>query len=44
MLDHVRAAAWRLVVDCVYPLAEIALAASRLGEPDRFGKVVLRIS
>jgi zinc-binding alcohol dehydrogenase/oxidoreductase len=44
MLDHVRAAAWRPVVDCVYPLAEIALAARRLGEPDRFGKVVLRIS
>jgi zinc-binding alcohol dehydrogenase/oxidoreductase len=43
MLDHVRTAAWRPVVDRVYPLAEIAPAARRLGEPDRFGKVVLRV-
>jgi zinc-binding alcohol dehydrogenase/oxidoreductase len=43
MLDHVRTAAWRPVVDRVYPLDEIALAARRLGEPDRFGKVVLRV-
>jgi zinc-binding alcohol dehydrogenase/oxidoreductase len=43
MLDHVRTAVWRPVVDRVYPLAEIDRAARRLGEPDRFGKVVLRI-
>ena len=43
MLDHVRTAAWRPVVDRVYPLGDIALAARRLGEPDRFGKVVLRV-
>jgi zinc-binding alcohol dehydrogenase/oxidoreductase len=43
MLDHVRTAAWRPVVDRVYPLDDIALAARRLGEPDRFGKVVLRV-
>jgi zinc-binding alcohol dehydrogenase/oxidoreductase len=43
MLDHVRTVAWRPVVDRVYPLADIALAARRLGEPDRFGKVVLRV-
>jgi zinc-binding alcohol dehydrogenase/oxidoreductase len=43
MLDHVRTAAWRPVVDRVYPLDEIALAARRLGEPDRVGKVVLRV-
>ena len=43
MLDHVRTAAWRPVIDRVYPLAEIAPAARRLGEPARFGKVVLRV-
>jgi len=43
MLDQARTAAWRPVVDHVYPLAEIAQAARRLGEPDRFGKVVLRV-
>ena len=43
MLDHVRTADWRPVVDRTYPLAEIDVAARRLGEPDRFGKVVLRI-
>jgi zinc-binding alcohol dehydrogenase/oxidoreductase len=43
MLDHVRTAAWRPVIDRVYPLAEIDQAARRLGEPDRFGKVVLRV-
>lgn len=43
MLDHVRTAVWRPVVDRVYPLAEIAVAAGRLGEPARFGKVVLRV-
>jgi zinc-binding alcohol dehydrogenase/oxidoreductase len=43
MLDHVRTAAWRPVVDRVYPLDDIAVAARRLGEPDRVGKVVLRV-
>jgi zinc-binding alcohol dehydrogenase/oxidoreductase len=43
MLEHARTASWRPVIDRSYPLAEIALAARRLGEPDRFGKVVLRV-
>jgi zinc-binding alcohol dehydrogenase/oxidoreductase len=43
MLDHARTAAWHPVVDRTYPLAEIARAARRLGDPDRFGKVVLRV-
>jgi zinc-binding alcohol dehydrogenase/oxidoreductase len=43
MLEHVRTSRWRPVIDRIHPLAEIASAARRLGEPDRFGKVVLRI-
>jgi zinc-binding alcohol dehydrogenase/oxidoreductase len=41
---HVGAAAWRPAIDSVHELAEIAAAARRLTEPERFGKVVLRIS
>ena len=44
LLAHVEQAAWRPVVDSVYPLAELAAAAARLTAPDRFGKVVLRIA
>jgi len=36
-------ASWRPVIDSVHPLAEVATAARRLAEPDRFGKVVLAI-
>jgi NADPH:quinone reductase-like Zn-dependent oxidoreductase len=43
LLAHVEQAAWRPVVDSVFPLAEIAAAAERLDAPDRFGKVVLAI-
>jgi NADPH:quinone reductase-like Zn-dependent oxidoreductase len=41
---HVGSAAWRPAIDSVYALADIATAARRLTEPDRFGKVVLRIA
>jgi NADPH:quinone reductase-like Zn-dependent oxidoreductase len=43
LLAHVEQASWRPVVDSVYPLARIDLAAARLDAPDRFGKVVLSI-
>jgi NADPH:quinone reductase-like Zn-dependent oxidoreductase len=43
LLAHVEQAAWRPVVDSVFPLAKIAAAAARLDAPDRFGKVVLSI-
>ena len=43
LLAHVREAAWRPVVDSVFPLAEAARAHERLEAPDRFGKVVLAI-
>ncbi len=42
-LAHVRDASWRPVVDSAFALEEIAGAAARLGSPERFGKVVLRI-
>jgi zinc-binding alcohol dehydrogenase/oxidoreductase len=44
LVDHVTAAAWRPVIDRVYPLREIGEAAQRLSAPDRFGKVVLGIA
>jgi len=43
LLAHVRQAAWRPLVDSVFPLAEAARAHERLEAPDRFGKVVLAI-
>lgn len=43
MVDHMASASWRPVIDSVHPLAEVATAARRLAEPDRFGKVVLAI-
>jgi zinc-binding alcohol dehydrogenase/oxidoreductase len=43
MLAHAEAAAWRPVVDSVFPLERAAEAHARLIEPDRFGKVVLAI-
>lgn len=43
LLEHVNGAAWRPVIDSVFPLAEAAAANARLEEPDRFGKIVLAI-
>jgi NADPH:quinone reductase-like Zn-dependent oxidoreductase len=36
--------AWRPAIDSVHPLDDIAVAARRLTDPERFGKVVLRIA
>jgi NADPH:quinone reductase-like Zn-dependent oxidoreductase len=44
LLAHVAEHAWRPVIDRVYPLEQIADAARRLEDPDRFGKVVLRVA
>ena len=41
MLAHVATAAWRPVVDSVFPLEQADRAHRRLSEPDRFGKIVL---
>ena len=41
---HVETRAWRPAIDSVHPLEDIAAAAHRLTEPERFGKVVLRIA
>ncbi len=41
---HMETGAWRPAIDSVHPLGEIAVAARRLTEPERFGKVVLRIA
>jgi NADPH:quinone reductase-like Zn-dependent oxidoreductase len=41
---HVESAAWRPAIDSVHPLADLEVAARRLTESDRFGKVVLRIA
>lgn len=43
LLDHVATAAWRPVVDSVFPLRDAAAAHERLEAPDRFGKIVLAI-
>jgi zinc-binding alcohol dehydrogenase/oxidoreductase len=43
LLDHVEGAAWRPVIDSVFPLERAADAHRRLDAPDRFGKVVLAI-
>jgi zinc-binding alcohol dehydrogenase/oxidoreductase len=44
MLDHVRTASWRPVIDSVYQLENLAEAAARLdGSTDRFGKIVIAI-
>ena len=44
LLDHVEAAAWRPIVDSVFPLRDAAAAHARLEHPDRFGKVVLAVA
>jgi zinc-binding alcohol dehydrogenase/oxidoreductase len=43
LLAHCAEAAWRPVIDSVFPLAEAANAHERLESPDRFGKVLLVI-
>ena len=43
LLEHAASAAWRPVVDSVFPLRDAARAHRRLEAPDRFGKVVLVI-
>lgn len=43
LLAHLQTAAWRPVVDSVYPLEQLAAAADRLASRDRFGKVVVAI-
>jgi NADPH:quinone reductase-like Zn-dependent oxidoreductase len=43
LLAHCAEAAWRPVVDSVFPLAEAQDAHRRLDAPDRFGKIVLAI-
>ena len=43
LLQHVETAAWRPVIDSVFPLADLTSAAARLSSPDRYGKVVLRV-
>jgi zinc-binding alcohol dehydrogenase/oxidoreductase len=42
-LAHCAEAAWRPVIDTVFPLAEVQEAHRRLDAPDRFGKIVLAI-
>jgi zinc-binding alcohol dehydrogenase/oxidoreductase len=44
LLEHVSAAAWRPVIDSVFPLEDIAAAGARLESRERFGKVVLDLS
>ena len=43
LLAHVERAGWRPVVDSVYRLEDAAQAHDRMGQADRFGKVVLRV-
>ena len=42
--EHMAADLWRPAIDSVHDLADLAGAARRLTEADRFGKVVLRVS
>jgi zinc-binding alcohol dehydrogenase/oxidoreductase len=43
LLAHVAQASWRPVVDSTFALEDAAAAHERLEQPDRFGKVVLRV-
>ena len=43
LLDHCASAAWRPVIDSVFPLADAPRAHERLDAPERFGKIVLAI-
>ncbi len=44
MLEHVETAMWRPVIDSVFPLEDLGLAAERLSAQDRYGKVVIRVA
>lgn len=44
LLAHVSTHSWRPVIDSVHVLEDIDVAARRLVDRDRFGKVVLRVS
>jgi zinc-binding alcohol dehydrogenase/oxidoreductase len=44
LLEHVSTHSWRPVIDSVHALEDIATAARRLLDRDRFGKIVLRVS
>jgi NADPH:quinone reductase-like Zn-dependent oxidoreductase len=44
LCEHMATGAWRPAIDSVHPLEDIATAARRLTDPERFGKVVLRIA
>jgi len=44
LCEHLATASWRPAIDSVHALGDIAAAARRLTEPDRFGKVVLQIA
>ena len=44
LCEHMATGAWRPAIDSVHPLDDIATAARRLTDPERFGKVVLRIA
>jgi len=41
LLEHVEGEGWSPVIDSVFELQEIDAAARRIGDPDRFGKVVV---
>jgi NADPH:quinone reductase-like Zn-dependent oxidoreductase len=43
LLEHCATAAWRPVIDSVFPLDEVQAAHERLDAGDRFGKIVLAI-
>jgi NADPH:quinone reductase-like Zn-dependent oxidoreductase len=44
LCEHLESASWRPAIDSVHALADLPAAARRLTDPDRFGKVVLRIA
>ena len=44
LCEHMATGAWRPAIDSVHALEDIAAAARRLTDPERFGKVVLRIA
>jgi NADPH:quinone reductase-like Zn-dependent oxidoreductase len=44
LLSHVEESSWRPVIDSVFALEQLPVAAERLLSPERFGKVVLDIS
>jgi len=43
LLSHVEHATWRPVIDSTFGLEDLALAATRLSSPERYGKVVIRV-